>query len=133
MMQKRYFTLGEAEEIIPQIRKDLLKLIKLKNTINALSEVEIEFEDIYLNDRFDTKFNKKLHKLSYEFYRIIDKLESIGCILRDIDLGLIDFLSTHNGKEIFLCYRIDEDRIAYWHYIEDGYEGRKPLKELKRK
>ncbi|MEK6861761.1 MAG: DUF2203 domain-containing protein [Nanoarchaeota archaeon] len=129
-MQKRYFSLEEAEQIIPDIRKDLMKLIKLKNSINTLSEVDIEFDDEYVNDRFDTTFNKELHKMSYGFYKIIDKLEKIGCILRDIDIGLIDFLSVHNGKEICLCYRIDENRIAYWHELYDGFEGRRPLKEL---
>ncbi|MEK6860640.1 MAG: DUF2203 family protein, partial [Nanoarchaeota archaeon] len=101
--------------------------------INALSGVEIEFEDEYVNDRCDTVFNKRLHKLSYEFYDIIDRLEKLGCILRDVDIGLIDFLSLHRGKEICLCYRIDEDRIAYWHELYDSFEGRRPLKELVKK
>ena len=133
MMEKRYFTLREAEKTISRIRKDLLKLIKIKNKINALSDVNIEFEDDYLNDRFDTAFNKNLHKLSYNFYQIIEKLENLGCILRDIDIGLIDFLCLYNGKEICLCYRVNEDKILYWHDLEDGFEGRKPLKELLRK
>ncbi len=60
-------------------------------------------------------------------------LEKIGCILRDVDIGLIDFLSLHRGKEICLCYRIDEDRIAYWHELYDSFEGRRPLKELVKK
>lgn len=132
-MEKRYFTIEEAERTIPEIKKDILNLIKLKNTINALSDIEVDFDDDYLNDRFDTSFNKKLHKLSYEFYDIIDKLEKLGCILRDIDLGLVDFLSMYKDREICLCYRVDENKISYWHNLEDGYEGRKPLKELKRK
>lgn len=50
-----------------------------------------------------------------------------GILLRDPDRGLVDFPSTRDGRPVFLCWRMDEDRVAHWHGTESGYGGRKPL------
>jgi hypothetical protein len=57
----------------------------------------------------------------------IAQLEDLGVRLKDPWLGLVDFLSYREGELVELCWRLGEDRIAYWHRIGDGYRGRRPL------
>ena len=51
----------------------------------------------------------------------------MGIVVRDPSSGLIDFPSKREGKVVFLCWRVGEERIAYWHDPESGFAGRKPL------
>ncbi len=55
------------------------------------------------------------------------ELERQGIVLRDADRGLIDFTALHLGKEVLLCWQLGEDELAWWHFPEDGFAGRRPL------
>jgi len=57
----------------------------------------------------------------------LDRLFDHGIILRDAETGLIDFPSQRDGEEVFLCWRLGEERVAYWHGPESGFSGRRPL------
>ena len=50
-----------------------------------------------------------------------------GIVLRDIEQGLIDFPGMRDGKEVFLCWRMGEDAVNYWHDPDTGFAGRRPL------
>jgi hypothetical protein len=62
-----------------------------------------------------------------EIVRLIHRIESFGCIVKDIDLGLIDFPSTRDGEPVYLCWKAGESRIDHWHGIEEGFTERKRL------
>ena len=66
-------------------------------------------------------------ELKSEIVRLIHRIESFGCIVKDIDLGTIDFPSTREGEQVYLCWKIGEPTIAHWHGLEDGFAGRRPL------
>jgi len=57
----------------------------------------------------------------------LDRLFGAGIILRDAETGLIDFPSERDGQEIFLCWRLGEERVGFWHGPESGFTGRRPL------
>jgi hypothetical protein len=62
-----------------------------------------------------------------EIVRIINRIESYGCIVKDLDLGLLDFPSMRSGQTIYLCWKTGEEQIAYWHALDEGFSERKPL------
>ncbi len=66
-------------------------------------------------------------ELKSEIVRLIHRIESFGCVVKDIDLGLLDFPSTREGEPIYLCWKAGEARIAFWHGTEEGFQQRKPL------
>jgi hypothetical protein len=66
-------------------------------------------------------------ELKSEIVRLIHRIESFGCVVKDIDLGLVDFPSTRAGEPIFLCWKAGESRITHYHGIEEGFQDRKPL------
>ena len=59
----------------------------------------------------------------------VQKIQETGCVVKDLDLGLVDFPSLLKGEEVYLCWKLGEERIGYWHGIEEGFSGRKPLNE----
>ena len=59
--------------------------------------------------------------------REVEGLSAMGLILRDADSGLVDFPSRLEGREVFLCWRLGQDRVTHWHGPESGFAGRKPL------
>jgi hypothetical protein len=66
-------------------------------------------------------------ELKSEIVRLIHRIESLGCIVKDIDLGLVDFPSTRSGEPIYLCWKAGEERIAHWHALDEGFSERKLL------
>jgi hypothetical protein len=57
----------------------------------------------------------------------VEELQGFGCELKDPETGLIDFLSLRDGEEVYLCWRLGEERIAFWHHLHTGFAGRQPL------
>ena len=130
---RKYFTIEEAEEMLPRVERALTKTIRLNKALDLLSSIEIEvYDDDYDNLRRITKLNKHFHKLSYEFYANIEKIEDIGCIIKDLEIGIIDFYSGFEGREIFLCWKLGEKKIKFWHEVDSGYEGRRPILDLRK-
>ena len=127
---KKYLTIEEAEKLLPNIEKILSRTIKLNKALGLLSSIEIEIHDDYDNLRKLTKTNKEFHKLSYEFYLNMERLEDMGCIIKDLETGLIDFFHKFEGRDIFLCWKLGEKGINFWHEIGTGYMGRTPILDL---
>ncbi|MCL4541457.1 MAG: DUF2203 domain-containing protein [Chloroflexi bacterium] len=61
------------------------------------------------------------------FGDLVSQLEDFGVELKDVETGLIDFRSIRDGREVYLCWRLGEDRIRYWHELSAGFRGRQPL------
>jgi hypothetical protein len=58
---------------------------------------------------------------------IVDRIQEAGVVVKDLDVGLVDFPSMLEGEEIYLCWKLGEEHIAFWHGIDEGFTGRKPL------
>ena len=59
--------------------------------------------------------------------RALQELQEMEIVLRDLDRGLVDFPSIRDGREVFLCWEEGEDEIGFWHDLDAGYGGRRPL------
>jgi hypothetical protein len=66
-------------------------------------------------------------ELKHEIGRLIYKIESLGCVVKDIDLGLVDFPAMQDDEPIYLCWKLGERKVAYWHAADEGFSSRKPL------
>lgn len=56
-----------------------------------------------------------------------ERVEQAGAMIKDLDIGLIDFLSRYQGQAVCLCWKLGEDKIRFWHGLEEGFRGRKPI------
>jgi hypothetical protein len=59
----------------------------------------------------------------------LHRVEQTGALLKDLDVGLIDFLTKYRGRDVCLCWKLGEERIQFWHSLEEGFRGRKPIDE----
>jgi hypothetical protein len=57
----------------------------------------------------------------------VERIQDAGCIIKDLEIGLVDFPARLNNEEIYLCWRLGEDRIRFWHRPDEGFAGRKPI------
>ncbi len=131
-MEKKYVSLEEANNLLPEIAIALNKLNKIRTSLELTTKINIGFEDDYKAIVNSVNTNKYVHKLNYEFYKVISELLELGCVVKDIELGIADFYSKNNGKEIFLCWRLGESDVSFWHEVGSSFSGRKPISLLKR-
>lgn len=140
MQRKPHFTVEEAERILPRVKRLLSRLHTLKAQINFLAdekEAPVQLTEPFSEDeiyRFafaqEIKLNRELHKHTYEFFRVLDQLNELGCTVKDLDAGLVDFPCRLNKRDVMLCWKEGEDRITHWHELETGFAGRKPIIDL---
>jgi len=130
LLNKKYFSVEEANRILPKIKYGLLKLMKINRAIEVLNSVSIEYEDNYSALVNDVRINKTFHRLYYNLYKEIDNILDLGVVLEDLELGIINLYSMYEDREIFLCWRLGEKRIKFWHEIDEDYFNRKPISIL---
>jgi hypothetical protein len=63
----------------------------------------------------------------------VDELSEIGCELKDYQMGLIDFVGRHEGRDVYLCWKLGEERITHWHELDSGFAGRQSISKLREK
>ena len=128
----RYFTREEAEELLPQIRVVLHDMQQAHATMRDyeeelnILETRARGNGHHLHERI-TKLQTELARQMQTLRSMAAQLETFGCELKDPATGLIDFLSLRDGHEVYLCWRLGEARIDYWHEIESGFSGRQLL------
>ena len=127
-MNKIYYTIEEAEKLLPVVKRKLKDLIRLKKDISDLQGINIQITDeSYEGNLLILRSSKDYHKVLYEFYNEMEFLAKKGIIIKNLDLGIIDFYSKFEARDVFLCWKIGEKRINYWHETDSGFIGRKQI------
>ena len=127
-----YFTREEAESLLPQIAV-VLQAIQATRQEARDNQQEIEsLQDRLRNNGHGlheriVQLRSSLEEHISTLRSLRDELQRFGCELKDPDTGLIDFLSLRNGEVVYLCWRLGEDRIRFWHTLDGGVAGRQPL------
>jgi hypothetical protein len=130
----RRFTLGEAQRLLPEVGRLLREGVSLRSRhreaqerFQALSE-HIRMMGGSIVDRPNAvETRTKLDESSAMLRNVIESIQETGCTLKDLDTGLLDFPSLYRGREVYLCWKLGEPDIAFWHGVEEGFAGRKPI------
>jgi hypothetical protein len=130
----KLFTLQEAEELIPSLEEWLPEAIDAKKqAIEADGELQKIVTRIQLMGGLElnpAQVSRFKHVKKHAVRRLQDAMEQIeesGCVVKDLDLGLIDFPAMLGEQQVFLCWKLGERRIEFWHGIHEGFAGRKPI------
>jgi len=125
-MPTHYFTVAEANSLLPQVVSVLSEMMDARQRIiDAQPDLWPVLEKAVGNGG-----SKKAGALLSEFRRVENgarTLSEMGCILKDINTGLVDFPTIRDGHEALLCWRYGEPEVGYWHDAESGFAGRQPL------
>ena len=122
----KLFTVEEANALLPTLR-ELLDELSLHR--DALREKAPHLEPI-LQATVANGGGRAGSEYGVEAYRLhlaVARIRELGVLLKDVDMGLLDFPHERGGRVVFLCWHPPEERIEYWHEIEAGYAGRRPL------
>lgn len=117
--ETKYFSPSEAVRTLPLVKKIV------NDILNDASQLRIISSDIAINADKDPE----IIRLTQNIEGYLKELEEIGCFFKDwnFQLGLVDFPSIIDGEEVMLCWRSDEESIKFYHGINEGYVGRKPI------
>ncbi len=130
-MAVKYITLDEAQGLIPEVRRKLLKIMKLNKAIEIISGIEITYVNEIESMFSEIKMNKKFHGLCYSLFSELQSLMEKGAVLDNIEEGTVNFHSTHHGKPVVLCWKIGDKHIKYWREPYEDFSERKPLSALR--
>jgi hypothetical protein len=123
---ERLFTVEEANALLPTLQEILDDLAIHRD---ALREKAPRMEPI-LRASIGNGGGKASSAYGLEAYRLylaVERIRELGVVLKDLDMGLLDFPHERDGRIVFLCWHPPEDRVAYWHDLDAGYAGRQPI------
>ena len=133
---KRYFTVKEAEALIPRLEEIVGPILDAHQRVTALGELlQDEQRRIAAAGGFSLDvetWRQRKAALDYHAKNIEDgvaEILSAGAVPKDLGTGLVDFPFMLDGREVNLCWRYGEKEIRYWHGLEEGFKGRKALGE----
>lgn len=123
MSEERRFTLAEAEAQLPDLRERLPRLRDARRTLIASSRritdaVEADGGGVAGSDWFEAQLALKAD---------VTALAKAGVLLRDPETGLVDFPAEREGRVVFLCWRLGEEHVAWFHETDTGFSSREPL------
>jgi hypothetical protein len=136
-MAEKYFERHEAEELLPAIGQFLEEARKQKQALDGITaDISNASLRIMMLGGSLPPFSELNHKKSQrekiaeQLSRTVDEIQQTGCVVKDLDTGLVDFPSLRRGEKVYLCWKLGEEHIGYWHGMEEGFAGRKPLDDV---
>jgi hypothetical protein len=132
-MAARHFTPDEANALLVEVRpvaeslvdrrRALAEAVALRTRLTArIAGNGGDFDPAELRE-----LEERLEREVAAVARAVEQLERLGVVVKDLDRGLVDFPALRGDEEVLLCWQVGEDEIAYWHGVDEGYAGRKPL------
>jgi len=120
---RRHFTLLEANSSLPLVKRIVADIVRTHGDAAKLQQLLERGAAKANQNAVQDKLEQAMHRL--EDY--VDELSEVGCDLKDYQAGLIDFTGRHQGRDVCLCWKLGEEKIAYWHELDSGFAGRKPI------
>ncbi len=130
----RRFTLAEAQGLIPRVDRLLREAIEFKSSYEEAEKQIQAFQERVtimggLSVDRDAAIQARTQRdgAAAQLRNAIEQVQEVGCLIKDLDIGLIDFPTTYRGVEVYLCWKLGEDDIEHWHGVEEGFRGRKKI------
>jgi hypothetical protein len=127
------FTPAEANSALPEVRVAAERLVALRRRMHALDDEQRGLVTSiggngggYAAGDLNAA-QGALIALAEEAAACVEELAALGVQVKDLDSGLLDFPSVRDGEPVLLCWRVGEEQVGYWHGLEDGFAGRRPI------
>lgn len=130
----RHFTLTEAERTRVEVEPILIEAMEGRR---ALADVEESLSAItrrigmlggsLVSQSQVSELRTRYNQIGMKLQHALETIQATGCLVKDLEIGLLDFPAILNNEEVLLCWRLGEDRIRYYHGMNEGFAGRKPL------
>ncbi len=130
----RVFTLDEANALVPTLEIEFSRVARLRSELRPLVEslggadaaVDIlQHGGRPIHGREPDAV--RLKHLADEIAAAVARVNDLGCLVKDLDLGLVDFFAMQENEPVFLCWQFGEPAVAHWHPVDGGFDSRKPI------
>ncbi|HTA51490.1 MAG TPA: DUF2203 domain-containing protein [Candidatus Acidoferrum sp.] len=132
--EPKIFSLRDAERLRLEIEPILIDAIEARRKLNEIDEelgklAERAQQSGGLMIAHDKAARQRLehNRLAGAIQTALEKIHATGCVVKDLEVGLLDFPARINGEAVYLCWRLGEDRIRFYHSQDEGFAGRKPI------
>ena len=132
-MPKR-FTLAEAQRLIPEVDRLLREAVAIKSeydraeaAMQAVTERVMMMGGVSIDRAVALETRTRRDSSAARLKASLQQVQEIGCIVKDLDIGLIDFPTVFRGIEVYLCWKLGEPAIEFWHGVDEGFRGRKTI------
>jgi hypothetical protein len=130
----RFFTVEEANEAVPALEIEFGRIARARNDLGPLIEslggadvaVAILHEGGVAPPGREADA-ERLRTLAAEITESVERVNEMGCLVKDLERGLVDFYALEDDEPVFLCWQYGEPAVAHWHSVDEGFSGRKPI------
>jgi hypothetical protein len=132
-VEPRYFTVEEANDALDEVRPLTEELVEHRRALVELQERQSALTERIAGNGGNVEpqelqdVQERLDEEVAGIARCVARIHEVGALVKDLDDGLVDFPATREGEDILLCWRLGEDEIGFWHGLDEGFSGRKPL------
>ncbi len=124
----KFFTVDEANRTLPLVRRIVADIVSTHGQlVERLQEYRTLDADAEADGQRRKKLESELEELTSTVNRFVAELEEIGVLFKGFEEGLVDFYALMDGRPIFLCWKLGEESIEWWHELEAGFAGRQAL------
>jgi len=130
----RFFTVEEANGLVTTLQIEFGRIARARGALGPLIESlgGADAAVAILHEEGEPPPGReadaeRLRRLAEEITEAVARVNDLGCLVKDLELGLVDFYAMKEGEPVFLCWQFGEPAISYWHGVDEGYASRKPL------
>lgn len=127
----RYFTLSAANATLPLVKRIVADITavypKWRDLVSAFELVAAQARPEWGESAEQVRLRGEIEVLARDIASYLSELDQVGCLFKGFDEGLVDFYGQIDGRDIFWCWKVGEERIEYWHDLEAGFAGRQPV------
>jgi hypothetical protein len=136
---KQHFTVRAIEALIPRLEALMGRVMaahaesaRLRSALEAAQREVVLAGGMRLRHEWWRARRSGIHKATRELRAGLGEILATGGVPKDLELGLVDFLGLLEGREVNLCWRYGEKQVRFWHGLDEGFGGRKPIPESER-
>ena len=130
----RFFTLEEANALVSTLEIEFGRIAQVRSQLGPLIQALGGPDDAVAALQGDAPLPagregeaEALRKLAGEITDAVERVNGLGCLVKDVEMGLVDFYALVDGEPAFLCWQFGEPAISHWHPVDAGFAARKPI------
>lgn len=130
----QYFDLESARRLLPEVRSLLERAMQARAAMEDVQRRIREFAarahrmgGLALDSADTGRWRLEAAQAGQQMREALERLDHLGAQVKDLETGLVDFPTRYRGEDVLLCWRMGEPDIEWWHGMEEGYRGRKPI------
>ena len=127
----RTFTPAEANSALPEVRPVAERMVAVRARLQELQGEQREVVQIIAGNGSGYAVSEartdEFAAAAAELERCLERLAELGVEVKDPESGLLDFPAVREGEDVLLCWRVGEDAVEWWHGLEEGFAGRRPI------